>query len=207
MTAHPSLVLGTTNRKKGGELAVLLAAVGLEILTLADFPNVLDVEETGDTFAANAALKATQQARHLNRWVLGEDSGLIVDALDGAPGVFSARYSGPGATDASNNARLLADLGDTPLAERTAHYACHMTLSDPTGQIAAETEGACRGRILFEPHGQNGFGYDPLFELVEYHHTFGQLGATVKATLSHRARAARQLAPQLIRLVDEGRWG
>lgn len=206
MASHPSLVLGTTNRKKGGELAVLLASVGLEILTLADFDDVVDVEETGKTFAANAALKATGQARHLNCWVLGEDSGLIVDALDGAPGVFSARYSGSGATDASNNARLLADLGDTPLEKRTAHYACHMTLSDPAGRVVAETEGTCRGRILFEPRGTGGFGYDPLFELVEYHRTFGQLGATVKATLSHRSRAARQLAPQLIRLVDEGRW-
>lgn len=206
MTLSPRLVLGTNNRKKGAELAVLLAAVGVEVRTLADYPHALDVEETGDSFAANAALKASQQARHLNEWVLGEDSGLMVDALGGGPGVFSARYSGPGATDASNNARLLADLGDTPIDKRTARYVCHMTLSDPTGQIVGETEGACRGRIVFEPRGGNGFGYDPLFEVVEYHHTFGQLGATVKSTLSHRARAARQLVRVLIRLIDSQQW-
>ncbi|MCX7426811.1 MAG: non-canonical purine NTP pyrophosphatase [Planctomycetia bacterium] len=202
----PPLVLGTTNRKKGAELAVLFAAVGLEVRTLADFDDALDVEETGETFADNAALKATRQARHLNRWVLGEDSGLMVDALGGQPGVFSARYSGPGATDASNNARLLAMLGDTPVEKRAARYACHMALSDPSGTIAAVVEEYCCGRILFEPRGSHGFGYDPLFELIEYHRTFGQLGPTVKSVLSHRARAARRLVPKLIRLVDSGRW-
>ena len=202
----PPLVLGTTNRKKGAELAVLFGAAGVEIRTLADFADALDVEETGETFADNAALKATRQARYLNQWVLGEDSGLMVDALRGEPGVFSARYSGPGATDASNNARLLAALGDTPVEKRAARYACHMAIADPSGTIAAEVEEYCRGRILFEPRGSHGFGYDPLFELVEYHGTFGQLGPTAKSVLSHRARAARRLVPKLIRLVDSGRW-
>src|SRR5262245_62242870 len=97
------LVLGTHNRKKGLELAELLEPYGFEIVTLADLPNSIEVEETGDTFTANAALKACQQAKHLNRWVLGEDSGLAVDALKGGPGVYSARFSGSGATDESNN--------------------------------------------------------------------------------------------------------
>jgi XTP/dITP diphosphohydrolase len=202
----PILVLGTGNRKKGQELATLFAPCGLDVQTLADYPQAISVVEDGATFAANAALKATQQARHLGRWVLGEDSGLMVDALGGAPGVFSARYSGPGATDATNNRQLLANLGETPRKRRTARYVCHMTLSDPSGTIRAESEGFCRGRILLEARGTQGFGYDPLFEIVEYHRTFAELGAVVKACLSHRARAARQLLPSLRELLDTGQW-
>lgn len=200
------LVLGTNNRKKGLELADLLAPEGFELITLADISGAIEVAETGETFAANAALKACEQARHLKRWVLGEDSGLAVDALQGAPGVYSARFSGPSATDESNNRLLIEKLAKTPLEKRTAHYVCHATLSDPDGNIQAEAEGYCHGRILFEAAGTNGFGYDPFFEIVEYHRTFGQLGPTVKAALSHRARAVRQLIPTMHRLVDSGIW-
>jgi len=200
------LVLGTANRKKGLELAELLTPVGILLRTLADFPQAISVSEEGETFAANAALKAVRQARHLGRWVLGEDSGLMVDALGGAPGVLSARYSGPGVTDESNNRLLLQQLGDTPVERRTARYVCHITLSDPSGTIRAESEADCRGRILFRPRGTHGFGYDPLFEIVEYHRPFAELGPRVKARLSHRARAAARLLPKLIELVglDEG---
>jgi len=201
------LLLGTTNHKKGLELAALLAPVGIELRTLADFPEAKSVVESGDTFAANAALKAVEQARHLQRWVLGEDSGLMVDALGGAPGVFSARYSGPDATDQTNNEKLLEELGDTPMERRTARYVCHMALSDPAGTVRARSEATCGGRILFEPRGTHGFGYDPLFEIVEYHRTFGQLGPVVKACLSHRARAARLLIPRLMELADSGELG
>jgi len=137
---------------------------------------------------------------------LGEDSGLAVDALAGAPGVYSARFSGPGATDESNNRLLLEKLGKTPLEKRTAHYVCHATLADPAGTIQAQADGYCHGRIRFEPVGTGGFGYDPLFEIVEYHRTFGELGPAVKAALSHRARAIRQLIPAMLRLVDSGQW-
>jgi len=195
-----TIVLGTTNRKKGLELAELFAPLGIELRTLADFPDVIDVVEDGETFAANAALKAVGQARHLKHWVLGEDSGLMVDALDGAPGVFSARFSGPNATDESNNRLLLQKLGDLPLNQRTARYVCHMTLADALGAIRAESEACCRGRIGLQPKGTHGFGYDPLFEVIEYHRTFGQLGPVAKACLSHRARAAGLLVPQLMRL-------
>jgi XTP/dITP diphosphohydrolase len=200
------LVLGTNNRKKGIELAELLAPHGFKVVTLADIPGSIEVEETGETFAANAALKACQQAKHLNRWVLGEDSGLAVDALQGGPGVYSARFSGPQATDESNNRLLLEKLAKTPLEKRTAHYVCHATLSDPTGNIQTESEGYCHGRIRLEPTGAGGFGYDPLFEIVEYHRTFGELGPTVKAALSHRARAIRQLIPIMVRLIETGIW-
>jgi XTP/dITP diphosphohydrolase len=200
------LVLGTSNRKKGIELRELLGPLGFELKTLAEIANPISVAETGSTFAENAALKATEQARHLGDWVLGEDSGLVVGALGGAPGVYSARYSGEQATDEENNAKLLRELGDRPLAMRAAHYVCHTALSDPSGAIRAASSGECHGRILLAPRGSDGFGYDPLFEIVEYHRTFGQLGLAVKGILSHRARALRQLVPQLARLRSTGAW-
>lgn len=200
------LVLGSRNRKKLAELAGLLVPHGLTLKTLADFPAALEVEETGDTFAANARLKATVQARHLRQWVLGEDSGLSVAALDGAPGVYSARFSGPGATDERNNRLLLERLSGVPLEQRGAHYTCCAALSDPEGIVRAESEGLCRGRILTEAAGSGGFGYDPLFEVVECHRTFGELTPAVKSVLSHRSRAIRQLVPQILALVASGAW-
>jgi XTP/dITP diphosphohydrolase len=136
---------------------------------------------------------------------LADDSGLLVDALDGRPGVFSARFSGPDATDASNNRLLLEQLGSLALERRTARFVCHIAVSDPAGRIQAESEAACCGRILFEPRGENGFGYDPLFEIVEYHRSFAEFGLRAKAYLSHRARAACRIIPDLQRLVDAGK--
>ncbi len=200
------LVLGSRNRKKLGELVGLLSPYGFELRTLADYPQALDIAETGQTFAENAALKARQQARHLNDWVLGEDSGLSVHALQGAPGVYSARFSDPNATDEKNNRLLLERLQSVPLAERGAYYTCHATLSDPQGNIRADAEGKFHGRIRFEPQGSGGFGYDPLFEVEAYGSTFGELPAEVKATLSHRAQAMQQLIPQILQLAANGAW-
>src|SRR5262249_29723054 len=121
-------------------------------------------------------------------------------------GVLSARFSGPGATDEANNSLLLSRLGDTPLEKRTAHYVCHADLADPTGKVRGESEGDCHGRIRSTPAGSGGFGYDPLFEIVEYHRTFGELGPVVKEFLSHRARAIRAIIPALLKLVEGGRW-
>jgi XTP/dITP diphosphohydrolase len=201
-----TLILGSRNKKKLGELADLLAPHGLILKTLADFPNSIEVEETGQTFAENARLKAVQQAKHLGQWVLGEDSGLSVDALKGEPGVRSARFSDPGATDERNNALLLERLQNVPLEKRGAFYTCHAVLSDPEGNVRAESVGTCRGRILKEPAGSGGFGYDPLFEIIECHRTFGVLTPAVKRVLSHRSRAMRQLVPQIIALIVSGQW-
>jgi XTP/dITP diphosphohydrolase len=203
MPSPDLLVLGTGNRKKAVELVELLAPLGLTLKTLADFPNALTVEETGDSFRANATLKAVEQARHLHAWVLGEDSGLAVDALEGAPGIFSARYAGPKATDEQNNARLLEQMADVPEPRRTAHYVCHLVLADASGVVRAESAGTCQGRIRRQPAGSAGFGYDPLFEIPEYHRTFGELGEQVKAVLSHRSRAIERLLPQLIALHEQ----
>lgn len=198
-----TLVLGTHNQKKCRELVNLLAPLGVPLATLHEFPQAVHVEETGDTFAANAALKATQQAVHLCEWVLGEDSGLAVDALSGAPGVYSARYAGLGASDEANNAALLEALEAVPDERRGAHYVCHLVLSDPGGQVRAQTQAACNGRIRRAPAGEGGFGYDPLFEIVEYHRTFGELGESVKAVLSHRARAVAQFLPALEGFLED----
>ncbi len=202
MASLTSLVLGTHNRKKGLELADQLAPLGVEVRTLAEFENNIEVVEDGDTFAANSEKKAIEQARHLSQWVIGEDSGISVDALDGAPGIYSARFSGENADDEANNDLLLEKLGDLPPERRTAYYTCYMTLADPSGQIRARSEGFCHGRIRFERAGRGGFGYDPLFEIVEYHRTFGELGPSVKRVLSHRARATALILPQIRKLLS-----
>ena len=205
-SAERTLVFGTGNRKKAAELAVLAAPLGLKLQTLADFPAPLEVDETGASFAENAALKASRQAAHLERWVLGDDSGLAVDALDGAPGVFSARYAGPTATDADNRRKLLAELAGVPTAKRTAHFVCHLALADPRGTVRATSAARCQGRIRETESGTGGFGYDSLFEIVEYHRTFGELSPEVKAVLSHRARAMFAILPAIRALLASGEW-
>lgn len=199
------LVIGTKNAHKAEEIADLLEPFGFEILTLKDYPNAIDVVEDGDSFAANAILKATQQAKHLKAWVLADDSGLEVDALGGAPGIYSARYAGTG-VDGDNNVKLLRELANVPPEKRSARYVCHVAVADPHGVLRAESAGECRGRIRSIESGSNGFGYDPLFEIREYHQTFGELGPTVKAVLSHRARAMRALMPQLLAIANSGEW-
>lgn len=203
-TACRVVVLGTHNHKKGRELAGLLAPFGLQLKTLADFDHPLEVEEDGADFAANAALKACQQAAWLSHWVLAEDSGLAVDALDGRPGVHSARYAGLDATDDANIDKLLTEMQSVPPEKRGAHYVSHMTLSDPQGIPRADAEASCTGRITSARRGSSGFGYDPVFEIAEYHRTFGELGDTVKAILSHRGRATRGILPQIVRVLCGG---
>jgi XTP/dITP diphosphohydrolase len=198
---RPILVFGTGNRKKAGELADLLSPLGIEIKTLADVEAPLEVDECGQTFAENARLKATEQAKHLKQWVLADDSGLAVDVLGGAPGVYSARYAGPNATDADNCSKLLTELEGVDPKRRSAHFVCHLALADPTGVLRAEATGKCHGRIRTEEAGAGGFGYDPLFEIVEYHRTFGELSAVTKSVLSHRARAMYAILPELVRLL------
>lgn len=196
-----TLLLGTANRKKGLEMADLLGPLGIEVRTLSDFLAIRPVAEDGETFSANAAIKAAGYARQTGQWTLADDSGLAVDCLNGAPGVYSARYAGEGAGDAANNARLLSELASVPPERRSARFVCAMALADPTGTIRAQTEGYCRGQILDAPRGASGFGYDPLFLVLEYHRTFAELGLMAKSCMSHRARAARQMIPALFKLL------
>jgi XTP/dITP diphosphohydrolase len=195
------IVLGTRNAKKAEELIDHLAGTPVQLRTLADYPQAPEVIEDGATFRDNARKKAGELARALGQWVLGEDSGLAVDALGGRPGVYSARYAGQAAADEANNSKLLEELAGVPDPQRTAHYVSTMALADPQGNIRAETEGRCNGRIAAAPRGRHGFGYDPLFVIPEYHKTFGELGLLVKRRLSHRARAVARLRSLLWELV------
>ena len=197
---NTSIVLASRNQKKAKEMRALLEPLGIELLTAADL-NTPEVDETGESFAENAKLKASQVAVASGHWAVGDDSGLTVDALDGAPGVYSARYSGEGATDASNNAKLLKELAGVPTEKRGAAFVCHLAVADPNGEIRAEVSGVCRGRIIEDERGGEGFGYDPMFLVPEYHRTFGQLSQTAKGVISHRARAFRLLIPQLVKLL------
>lgn len=199
----PVLVLATGNRKKVIELRMILEPYGIELVGLDQYPHLPPVDETGDTFAANAALKAIAAAKGTGHWALADDSGLAVDALGGRPGVHSARYAGPGCTDADNNAKLFQEMNGIPNERRSAQFVCHLTLADPTGQVRVSVEAFCRGRIIHELRGNQGFGYDPLFLIPEYHQTFAELGLSVKAQLSHRSRALQLLLPQLLRVMRE----
>jgi len=197
------LVLGTNNAKKLIELRLLLPEDRVRLTSLAEIPESIEVEETGETFAENAALKATQQAERLGRWVLAEDSGLTVDALDGQPGVYSARYAGQHGDDQANNEKLLADLKTVPEEQRGAQFNCYLCLSDPDGNVRLEESAKCSGRIAHQLQGDAGFGYDPLFIIREYHRSFGQLDLEVKRAISHRSRALRKFVPRLLRLMEE----
>jgi len=191
------LVLGTRNAKKRQEIEEILGDLGLDLRDLRNWPDAPEVVEDGATFEDNARKKASELARVLHHCVLGEDSGLVVPALGGRPGVFSARYAGRQGDDAANNARLLAELAPLPDDQRAAYYVCTAALANPEGEVQAVTEGRCHGRIIRDFRGQGGFGYDPLFLIPEYHRTFGELSPLVKHALSHRARALAKLRPAL----------
>ncbi len=193
----PRLVLGSRNKKKLRELVELLADL-VDVVDLSPFPHApADIEETGATFEENARIKATTLAPRLGEWTLGEDSGLVVPALGGQPGVYSARWAGTHGDDAANNAKLLSELARFEGEKRAAYYVSTASLADPTGQVVAVVEGRCWGVIAKEPKGDGGFGYDPLFVIPEYHASFGELSSTVKHALSHRGRAVAKLRPIL----------
>lgn len=194
------IVLASRNLKKTGEIADLLRPHSFNVVPVTDFPHVPEVVEDGATFAENAAKKAIEVAQATEQWVIGEDSGLEVDALDGAPGIYSARYSGESASDDENNRKLLQELSGVPTERRNAGYVCSVALSDPSGTVRLAVEGRCRGRITEDPRGSGGFGYDPFFLIPEYHRTFGELDPMVKRCLSHRARAFARFSPQLVNL-------
>lgn len=184
------IVIATKNPGKAREFAALMAPMGITIKTLADFPPFA-IAETGTTFEENARIKATAAARALGLPVLADDSGLVVDALNGAPGVYSARYAGDH-DDAANNTRLLRELAGVPEAKRTAHFHTTIVGRKPSGREIVAT-GEVQGRILEAPVGENGFGYDPLFFVVSKGRSMAQLSAAEKNAISHRGRALEAL--------------
>ena len=204
MTRVHSIVLATRNSGKFREIARTLGEMPVEIVSLADFAELAEPAETGDTFAENAREKATYYALATGRWCLADDSGLEVDALNGAPGVRSARYAvddcPPGAEretiDRANNARLLAELAGVPDEKRTARFVCHLALAD-AGRILIEAFDTVEGIIAHAPHGENGFGYDPLFFVPDLGCTTAELPPEKKNAISHRGKAVRQFASLL----------
>jgi len=183
------LLVATRNAGKLREVRSLLSDLPIHLLSLSEFPATTEVEETGETFAENAALKAKVYATQTGRLTLADDSGLEVDALGGAPGVFSARYAGAGASDAERNARLLAELARSADTSRLARFICCIAIADAEANIVNISTGICQGHIANEPRGANGFGYDPLFIPDGHAQTFGELSQEIKQQLSHRARA------------------
>jgi len=193
-SSRPRLVLATLNRAKGRELLELLGDVPWEVALLADTPGAALPEETGTTYAANALLKARAAARATNATALADDSGIEVDALDGGPGLHSARWGGPGLDDAGRNALLLERLRGVPAERRTARYRCVIAIVDPDLR-ARVVEGDCEGVIAEAPRGDGGFGYDPAFlpDDVADGRTMAELAPEEKDAISHRGRAAHAL--------------
>jgi XTP/dITP diphosphohydrolase len=183
------LLIATTNRGKIVELRSLLSSLSLSLRSLDEFPEVTDVPETGATFAENAILKARGYAAQTQLWTLADDSGLEVDALGGAPGVYSARYGGESLSDADRVKLLLEALSKSNDANRHARFVCVIAIADPSGEILNLSTGVCEGRIAYEPRGANGFGYDPVFVPEGYEQSFGELTTSIKETISHRGRA------------------
>ncbi len=199
------LVIATGNRDKGREMADLLVELGLPLRTLADFPGVpTEVEETGTTYAENAELKARAAAEATERVCIADDAGLEIDALGGQPGVYSARYGGPGTTAVDRYQLLLRNLAGVPVARRTARFHCVIALAAPDGALLGTADGVCEGLITGAPAGEGGFGYDPVFLLPERGLTMAQLPVAEKNRISHRARAAAAIAPLLRRVLAEG---
>lgn len=183
------LLIATGNKGKIVEFQSLLASLPLCLRNLAEFPEIREVEETGMTFSDNAVLKAKGYAGQTGLWTLADDSGLEVDALDGAPGVFSARYGGEGATDSQRIERLLEELSQCAEQERRARFICVIAIADAQGQVAHLSTGRCEGRIIHAPRGTGGFGYDPVFLPQGFNQTFGELSPEIKQSISHRALA------------------
>lgn len=191
------LLIATKNKGKIVELKNPLADLPLELKSLSDFPFVREVEETGKTFAENAVLKARGYARQTKLRALADDSGLEVAALNGAPGVFSARYAGEKADDRENVEKLLREISETGSPNRAARFICAMAIADDAGEIEFTAEGFCDGTIIYEPRGENGFGYDPIFVPDGFAETFAELPASVKREISHRGRAAAKIIQYL----------
>jgi len=186
------LVIATTNKGKLREIRELLAGLDINVMSLADFPGCPEVVEDAPTFRGNALKKARAIAEFTGRPTLADDSGLVVDALDGAPGVYSARFSGKDADDEKNNRKLLKLLKDTPDKARGARFVCVMALAGP-GIKEASVRGEVRGRITRGPRGESGFGYDPLFYYRRAGMTFAEMGPVEKNKVSHRARALKKI--------------
>lgn len=205
----PEILIATKNAGKVKEFAAMFRDKGLQVRSLLDYPEIPDIPEDGETFAANALIKAKAIALRFGVAVAADDSGLCVDRLNGDPGVYSARYAGEPSDDAANNRKLLDELGNLeafeqpsgrkgdPVQLSPARFVCAIALVDKNGEPMAEVEGECEGVIIHSPRGEHGFGYDPLFYVPELGRTLAELTLEEKNALSHRGRALRKLWDRL----------
>jgi XTP/dITP diphosphohydrolase len=208
--SEKQIVISTTNRGKIAELRVVLGEI-VSWLSFVDFPDVKSVEETGRTFAENARIKALGYAEQTGLWAIADDSGLVIDALDGAPGVKSARFSGDklpgdkaGLIDHRNIAKVLQLMQGVPPEKRSARFVCCLCLAAP-GKVLLEAEGELQGRIIDREIGENGFGYDPIFFVPELNKTVAQMAAEEKNAISHRGNSIRKLKPKLLEILNNSK--
>jgi len=189
------ILIATKNAGKIKELGGLLESLPVQLRSLNDFPKTIEPEETGATFVENAVLKAKSYAQQTGGWALADDSGLEVEALNNAPGIFSARYAGATATDKERIEKLLKELDG--IENRAARFVCAMAVADETGEIKFVAEGVCSGKIALAASGEGGFGYDPVFIPDGFSATFGELSGEIKQQISHRARATLKIIQYL----------
>ncbi len=195
------IVIASKNLHKIREIkAILKPQYPFDFLSLLDFPDYTAPEETGMTFEENAFIKATHAAETLKRWVIADDSGLVVPALEDAPGVKSARYAGEGSSDKENRKKLIKALDPIPESERTGYYVCALALASPDG-IQMQVKGLCEGSLILTPRGSQGFGYDPLFLKYDYNKTFAEIDEETKNKISHRRKALDKLSTILETLL------
>ncbi len=195
------IALATLNKHKIAEIREILGCCGIELLSLYDCGLQPNIIEDGASFKENAYIKAAEVAKLTGEIALADDSGLLVDALDGSPGIYSARYAGDKATDEENNRYLLKRMQDVPKKRRTARFCCVIAIVTPDNK-AYYAEGFCEGLIAREPAGNTGFGYDPLFIIPKYNKSLAQLGADIKNSISHRYHALMEAKKIISSLLD-----
>ena len=198
------VIIATKNPGKAREFEHIFASRGIKVLTLLDFPEIPEVEETGTTFEENAILKAEAVSQALNKMVIGDDSGLMVDALEGRPGIYSARYAGEPKNDQNNTDKVLSELQGVREGERSARFYCALAVAIP-GQETWTVSGTCEGRILEERRGTNGFGYDPVFYAPEKGLAMAELSSDEKNNISHRANALKKLDVILDSIIESAK--
>jgi XTP/dITP diphosphohydrolase len=198
------VIIATKNPGKAKEFEHIFSSRGIKVRTLLDFPEIPDVDETGSTFEENAILKADAVAQALGKMVIGDDSGLIVDALEGRPGIYSARYAGEPKNDENNTDKVLSELKGLPEEKRSARFYCALAVAIP-GQETRTVSGTCEGRILEERRGSNGFGYDPVFYVPEKGLAMAELSSDEKNKISHRANALKKLDVVLDSILESAK--
>jgi len=197
-----TVVIASGNQGKVVEIREIFRDLPIEFRSLSDFSDAPEVVEDGTTFAENSRKKAIEISRFTGCWALADDSGLEVDALEGRPGIHSARWAGGG--DEDNNDRLLRELKDLPMEKRGARYRAHISIADPEGTIISESEGTCEGQIGFERKGSGGFGYDPLFFVPEFNCMMAEVSPERKNQISHRGRALEILRTEMGSILNPG---